>query len=64
MDSVTKAEKKKMQKKKAKIEKGVDRLARADRLLQHKKAQPLPQFKIESKGDRKEAFKAGSFKLF
>ena len=64
VDSVMKAEKKKMEKKKAKVEKGVDRLARADRLLQPKKAQPLPAFKMEVKGDRKEAFKAGSFKLF
>ena len=59
-----KAEKKKMQKGKPKIEKGVSKVAQADRLIKQDQAQPLPKFKIEVKGDRKEAFKASSFRLF
>lgn len=59
-----KAEKKKMKKKKHKIDKGINKIAKADKLLKKGPAQPLPSFQIEIKGNRKEAFKANSFKLF
>ena len=54
---------KKMQKKNE-ISKGVDKVVKANRLLEKKQAKPLPKFKLEVKGDKKQAFKPSSFKLF
>lgn len=63
IDSVLKAEKKKL--KKAHISKGVNKVAKADKLLDKaKSAKAQPKFALVLKGDKKEAFKPSHFKLF
>ena len=49
------------------IKKGIDKVKKADMLLNQTSVKPLPkanEFKIEVKGNRQEAFKPSHFKLF
>ena len=58
------AEKKKM--KKQKVSKGIDKIKKANKILNLEEKQPSKpnSFKIEVKGKRQDAFQASHFKLF
>lgn len=63
IESLVKAEKKKLKKKKE-VNRGIDKIKKADKLLERSVQFNKPEFKLQLKGSKKEMFKQSEFKLF